>query len=33
MITCQLNHTAYLYYSLIEGQLGVQGWSILGVGC
>lgn len=33
MITfCQLNHTAYLYYSLIEGQLGVQGWSIFGGG-
>lgn len=33
MITlCQLNHTAYLYYSLIEGQLGVQGWIIFGGG-
>lgn len=33
MITfCQLNHTVYLYYSLIEGQLGVQGWSIFGGG-
>lgn len=23
---------SYLYYSLIEGQLGVQGWSIFGGG-
>lgn len=33
MITlCQLNHTEYLYYSLIESQLGVQGWIIFGGG-
>lgn len=33
MITlCQLNHTVYLYYSLIAGQLGVQGWIIFGGG-